>query len=100
MSDDQPKSAFDLAMERLRKRDAERGISEPPTPPSDAQKAAIAEARNVRAAKVAELQILHRSKLATVLDPAERAQLEDDYRRDLQRLADECDRKIEKIRQS
>ena len=97
---DEPKSAFDLAMERLRKRDAEQGISEPPTPPSDAQKAAIAEARNLRAAKVAELQILHRSKLATVRDPAERAQLEDDYRRQLQRLTEECERKIEKIRQS
>jgi len=97
---DEPKSAFDLAMERLRKRDAEQGVSEPPSPPSDAQKAAIAEARNVRAAKSAELEILHRSKLATVLDPTERAQREDDYRRELQRLSDDCERKIQKIRVS
>jgi len=97
---DEPKSAFDLAMERLRKRDAEEGVSAPPSPPSDAQKAAIAEARNLRAAKAAELEILHRSKMKTVLDPAERARLEDDYRRELQRLGDECERKIKKIRVS
>lgn len=95
---DEPKSAFDLAMERLRKRDAEQGVSD--RPPSEAQKAAIAEARSLRAAKTAELEILHRSKLATVLDPAQRALLDDDYRRELQRLSDDCERKIQKIRQS
>ena len=39
MSDEAPKSAYELAMERLRKKDAEQGITTAPL--TDAQKAAI-----------------------------------------------------------
>ena len=46
----------------LKQRDADSGVVD--HPPTDEQKAAIAEARNVHAAKLAELQILQRSKLA------------------------------------
>jgi hypothetical protein len=93
-TDDLPKSALELAMERLRRSDA--GAAEPPL--SDAQKAAIAEARNVYAAKVAEIEILHRSKLASMFDPAERERAEAEYRHELQRLGEECDRKVRRIR--
>lgn len=97
MSDtDRPKSAVELAMERLRQKDSESGVVG--RPPTDEQKAAIADARSLHASKVAEHEILHRSKLATVFDPAERAQAEESYRRDLARLNDELERKIEKIR--
>ena len=95
-TDDTPKSAVELAMERLRKRDADSGVAERPT--TDAQKAEIAEARNLHASKVAEIEILHRSKLAAVFDPAERGQVEDAYRRDSARLHDDLERKIAKIR--
>ena len=95
-TEDRPKSAVELAMERLRKKDADSGVSERPT--TDKQKAEIAEARNLHASKVAELEILHRSKVAALFDPAERAQAEDAYRRDLTRLHDDLDRKIAKIR--
>ena len=95
-SEQAPKSALELAMERLRKKDAEAGITE--TPLSDEQKAAIAEARSVAEAKVAEVKIMHRSRLAVVADPAALAQAEEEHRRDVQRIHDERDRKIERIR--
>ena len=94
--DDKPKSAVELAMERMRRKDADSGVAE--KPPTDEQKAAIAEARSLHASRVAELEILHRSKIAGLLDPAERAQAEESYRRDLARLHDDLERKIGKIR--
>ena len=94
--DDTPKSAVELAMERLRKKDADSGVSERVA--TDAQKAEIAEARSLHASKVAELEILHRSKVAALFDPAERTQAEAAYRHDLSRLHDDLERKIAKIR--
>lgn len=94
---DAPKSALELAMERLRKKDAEAGVVEQKL--TDAQKAAIAEARSVYEARVAERQILHRQTRLTAVDPQEIARLEDEYRRDLERFATDRDAKIRKIRQ-
>lgn len=96
MSDDAPKSAFELAMERLRKKDAAEGVVDKPL--SDQQKAEIAEVRQMYSARIAQEDILHKSKLATTWEPEERMKLEEGYRRDVQRLNDERDRKIEKIR--
>ena len=96
MSDDNPKSALELAMERLRKKDADEGVVEKAL--TEQQKAAIAEVRQVYAAKIAQDEILYKSKLLTTWDADERAKLEDGYRRDVQRYNDERDRKIEKIR--
>ncbi len=93
---DGPKSAFELAMERLRTKDAEAGVTE--THLTDEQKAAIAEARSVYSARVAERQILHRDKILKMLDPAERDTLDEEYRRDLERFANDRDAKIRKIR--
>ena len=97
MSDDKPKSAVELAMERMRKKDADSGVAAA-HPPTEEQKAAIAEARSLHASKVAELEILQRSKMAALFDPVERAQAEEAYRRDLSRLHEELERKIGKIR--
>ena len=97
MSNDAPKSALELAMERLRKKDAEAGIVEQKL--TDAQKAAIAEARSVYEARVAERQILQRQKQLTAVDPQEIARLDEEYRRDLDRFATDRDAKIRKIRQ-
>jgi LPS O-antigen subunit length determinant protein (WzzB/FepE family) len=97
MTDDRPmKSAFELAMERLRKSDADAGIESRPM--TDAQKAAIAEVRNFYEAKIAEQQVLHHSRLNATVDPAQRATMEEEYRRDRERFASERDAKIEKIR--
>ena len=96
MSDEAPKSALELAMERLKKKDAEAGVVEHKL--TEAQKAAIAEARSVHEARVAELQILHRGKQLTAVDPQEIEKIEQEYRRDLERLASDRDSKIKKIR--
>jgi hypothetical protein len=52
----------------------------------------------VHASKTAELEILHRSKMAGMFDPAERAQADEEYRRELSRIHDDLERKIAKIR--
>ncbi|MCC7417293.1 MAG: hypothetical protein IT176_09135 [Acidobacteria bacterium] len=97
MPHDRPlKSAYELAMERFRKSDAEAGVEH--RPPTEAQKAAIAEARNFYEAKLAELEVLHQGRMRTTADPAERAEREQEYRRDRERLNTERDAKIGRIR--
>ncbi len=89
-------SAVELAMERLRKSDEEAGVDRRPL--TEAQKATIAEIRNFYQAKIAEVEVLHEGQLRTSFDPAERAEREQGYRRDRERLASERDAKIEKAR--
>jgi hypothetical protein len=96
MSDEEPKSAYELAMERLRKQDAEQGIAESPL--TNEQKIAIEEARRACQAKLAQLEIMHHSKLAGITEADARAALEGEYRRDRERAIDERDRTIAKIR--
>jgi hypothetical protein len=96
VSDEPPKSAIELAMERLRKKDQEAGVQERAV--TDEQRAAIADARRVAEARLAEGEILHRSKLAEVADPDARDVLEKEYRRDRERIVSDRDRKIEEIR--
>jgi hypothetical protein len=90
------KSAVELAMERLRRKDAEAGVESRPL--TNQQKAAIAEVRNFYEAKLAELDVLHRSTLRATLDPAERDTLEQEFRRDHERLSSERESKIERLR--
>jgi hypothetical protein len=94
---DAPKSAIDIVMERLRKRDAEAGIEQRAL--TDAQRAAIAEARSVYDAQVAERKIMHQSALVSVFDPAELEQRDSELRRDLDRFERERDEKIKRIRE-
>ena len=96
MTDDAPKSAYELAMERLRRKDAEAGREERSF--SEEQKAEIAEIKRVYAAKLAEAEILHKSKLMTTFDHEAREILEQGHRRDLERLRDEQERKLQKVR--
>lgn len=91
-----PKSAFELAMERLKAADQADGVVE--TPLTDAQKAEIADLRKLHASRTAERQILHRDALRKVGDPAAREQLEEEYRIDRQRIDADRDRAIEKVR--
>jgi len=90
------KSAYDLAMEKLEAADRASGVKE--TPLSGAQKEAIAEARSVAAARLAEREILFRDAMRKNADPAEREKAEEEYRIDRQRLEDDRDRAIESIR--
>jgi hypothetical protein len=95
--DDKPRSSLEIVMERLRKKDAESGVEE--TQLSDEQRAGIAEARSIYEARVAERKIMHSSALATVFDPAEREQLDQLLRRDLDRFETDRDARIKRIRE-
>lgn len=94
--EDAPKSSLELAMERLKKQDAEQGISERPL--TEDQKNDIAEVRKTYGAKLAQEEILYKSKTQGDIEPESRRTLEENYRRDVERLTHERDRKIEKIR--
>jgi hypothetical protein len=96
MSDSGPKTAYELAMERLRKKDADEGIERAPV--TDEQRATIAEVRNFYEAKLAEREVLHQSALMRTIDPEARAVLEQEYRRDREHLVSERESKIERIR--
>ena len=96
VSDAHPKSAYELAMERLRKKDAEEGVTTRPL--TGAEKAAIAEVRNIYAARLAQEDVLYQSKMRTMIDPAERDEANRQFRRERERLSSERDAKIEKIR--
>jgi hypothetical protein len=93
-----PKSAFELAMERLRKQDADEGVTTRAL--TDEQKAAIAEVRSLYDSKIAEQEILQASamKHLQAADPAEREEIERRFRRERERLASERDAKVEKLR--
>lgn len=90
------RSAYELAMERLRRKDAEEGVERRET--TAEQRAAIAEVRTYYESKLAEQEVLHHSALEKTWDPAARATLEEEYRRDRERLVSERDQKIERIR--
>lgn len=96
MSDTKPKSALEIAMERLRKLEGDAGVSQAPL--TDAQKAAIAEARNLAEARLAECEVMRRSKLMAAADPAAREKLDEEYRRDRARITSDRDGKIERIK--
>jgi hypothetical protein len=95
---DEPKSAIELAMARLKKQDADAGVTDHPL--TDDQKNQIAEVRSTYAAKLAQEEILYKSRAGASVDFDERKKFEENYRRDVERLTHERDRKIEKIRAS
>ena len=98
MSDDAPlKSAYELAMERLRAEDREAGVeeSQPLTPK---QKKAIAELRSKAKASLAELEILHRKELAAAADSEALTKLEEQYEIDRRRVESSLESGIERVR--
>jgi hypothetical protein len=100
MPDDRaPKSSYELAMERLRRKDAEEGVTARPL--TDEQKAAIAEVRSLYDSKIAEQHILQQSAMngpltAVSMDLDEVVQ---PFRRERERLERERDARVERIRQ-
>ncbi len=93
---DKPKTAFELAMERLKAEDKEAGTKE--TPLSPKQKEAIAEARRIASSRLAEREILFKDSMKKTPDPAEREKAEAEYHTDRQRINDDCEKAIEEIR--
>jgi hypothetical protein len=97
MADDAPKSAYEIAMERLRRKDSEQGVVERPL--TDDQRAAIAEARRTCDAKIAEREILHADALRKARSQEEIAKLAEELAIDRDRLARDRDAKIAAIRE-
>jgi hypothetical protein len=95
---DVPKSAIDLVMERLRRKDAESGTE--PTSLTDEQRARIAEVRSIYDAQVAERRIMHQSEVAGLFEPDQLAERDAEMRRDLERFERERDEKVKRIRES
>ena len=97
MSMDKPlKSSVELALERMRARDEQSGTVVQAL--TDEQKAAIAEIRNLYDSKIAEQDVLCRSQIQRTYDVAGREALEQEFRRERERLTTERDAKVEKIR--
>jgi hypothetical protein len=92
---DAPKSAIDIVMERLRRKDAEAGTEQRPL--TDAQRSAIADVRSLYEAQAAERRIMHQSAVAAVFDPAIIEERDAELRRDLDRFERERDEKIKRI---
>jgi hypothetical protein len=93
---DAPKSALELALERLKKKDVDAGIEHKPL--TDEQRAAIAEARSLCDARIAERRIMHQSQTTAVFDPQELELRHEELRRDIAQFESDRDAKIRKIR--
>ena len=94
--DDAPKTAYEIILERLKKKDREEGVEERPV--TDEQKVLLAELRKVYEARLAEREILYQSSRRKAADLEELDKLEEEYRRDRERIASERDRKIDEAR--
>ena len=94
--DDAPKSAYEIILERLKKKDHDEGVEDRPV--TDEQRARIAEVRKVYEARLAEREILFQSARRKAQDIETLEKLEEEYRRDRERISSERDRKIDAVR--
>ena len=94
--DDAPKTAYEIILERLKKKDRDEGVLDRPV--TDEQREKIAELRKVYEARLAEREILYQSARRKAKDLEELDKLEEEYRRDRERTASERDRKIDEVR--
>jgi hypothetical protein len=98
MSEPPLKSAYELAMERLKAKDRDEGVPEE-APLTAAQKERIAELRRDAQAKLAELEILHRKNLAAAGgDPVATAKVEENYATDRGRVESRLESAVAKVR--
>ncbi len=98
--DDGPKSAYEIALEKLKERDRERG-EQSPARLSDAQKARIAEIRRTYEARLAEREILfgsERAKAAASGEAEAIEKVEQAYARERKRIEERRDREIGAVR--
>ena len=98
MNDDAPKSAIELAMARLHQKDVDAGTAD--TPLTEAQKAAITEVRQMYAARRAQAEIMHKASVESAFDVETLTRLNEEFRRDTDRMARELEEKIAGIRRS
>lgn len=98
MANDQSKgmkSAYERALEQLDQQGIERPRKDSLT---DAVREQMAEVRNKADAKLAELEILHRDRLARIGDPTQREEELANLRRDRLRIEEDRDRKLQRLR--
>lgn len=89
------KSAYELALDRLEA----QGIGKPHEEAlTEETKQALAGARRLTEAKIAELEILHRDKMAKLADPVQRAEQEEFYRRERESIERDGAARVEKVR--
>jgi len=100
MPEDEPlKSAYEIAMDRLRAEDREAGV-EASEPLTDEQKQEIARLRQEARAKLAELEILHRDAVSAVLEDPEKLQkVEEQHRIDRARVDSRLESAVARVRQ-
>jgi len=86
------KSALELAMEKSARLGGDKKLS-------DAQKKEIAELRKIGEAKVAEAEIMSQKKMGEAGgDPAAAAALAEQLRRDKEKINEDTERKIARVR--
>jgi hypothetical protein len=96
---EEPKSSYEIAMEKLKARDRERGAV-PPRRLSAKQRDQIAEVRTFYASKLAEREILFADELKKAgFDADKRAEVEKAYAEDRRRMEAEMEERIRKIRE-
>ena len=89
------KSAYEAALERLERQGIERPRQEAL---SDQIRQEMAEIRNRAEAELAQLEIMHRQRLGRT-DALARHQELEDYRRERQRIEDQRDEKLLRLRE-
>jgi hypothetical protein len=98
VSEGEPKTAYELILERLQKKDREAGVEDRPL--TDEQRQRILDLRKVYEARLAEREILFESARRKAVDAESLEQLEQEYRRDRERITSERDHKVEEARRS
>ena len=93
--DDEPKSAVELAMEKLR---ARGDFTE--TSLTDAQKAEIADIRSLYKSKIAEHEIHEAAKMQKATTLEELETMKEALAKEKERLSREMEKKVEQIRSS
>jgi hypothetical protein len=96
--DESLKSAYELAMERLKAQDREDGIEED-RPLTEEQKDEIARIRQEAKAKLAELEILHEDAVAAAAgDPEKLQKVEESYRTDRDRVESRVESAVARVK--
>lgn len=90
------KSAYEIALERLE----EQGIDKPSDQAlTDETRARVAEVRQKAQAAVAQLEILHRDRLAGLPEPDAHQEEEQNYLRERRQIEERMERDIRKLRE-
>jgi hypothetical protein len=95
---DRLKSAWEIALEKLEREDPQAS----PRPLSDGQKERIAEVRAETRARLAELEVMHKSAVGNAIrsgDAEKLAQLESEYETDRRRALEREESRVRDIRE-